>query len=1685
MTQAPNVPVKLQELLQLQNIVNANSIGFGNLTFESDKYILVREQNGDAVNLAIVDMANPTQPSRRPMRADSTIMNPAGSIIAVRDSDQIQLLNIEKRARLKNSTLAGIVFWKWVDASTIGIVTQDAVYHWSVEGTSAPVKMFDRLPAMASAQIINYRASPDNKWLFVIGITLDNTRINGAIQLYNVDRSISQPIEGHVGTFATFKMDNNPHPTKVFAFATRSASSSMLCILEIDPSEGNAAYQKKQIPLNFSPEIPSDFPMALHASSRYNMLFMLTKYGFLHVFDIETGTQIFLNRISSETVFIATDQPSTGGLVAINKKGQVLSVSIDEQQIVPYIINTLKRNDLAIRVASRCNLSGADSFFSTQFENLFQRGSYLDAARIAASSPKGFLRTPQTIERFKQLPTPPGQPSILLQYFGILLERGQLNRFESMELARPVLLQGKKELLEKWLKEDKLECTEELGDVVRQHDLNLALSVYLRANASNKVIACFMEQGQFAKLLLYAKKVNYQPDYQFLLSTILRSNPEKGAEFAGLLAKDEAGPLLDHEAVVDAFASYHLVQQATSYLLEVLKDNLESQGHLQTRLLEMNLLGGHPQVADAIIGNCMFTHYDRAAVAQLCEKAQLYQRALEHYTDIYDIKRTIVHTTLLQPEWLLNYFGTLSVEQSLDCLREMLKVNMRQNLQTVIQIAIKYSEQLTAKSLIEMFESFKCSEGLYYYLGSIVNFSQEPEVHLKYIQAATKTGQLKEVERVVRESNCYDPEAVKNFLKEAKLSDLRPLIIVCDRFDFVQDLVLYLFKNNIQHINVYVQKVNPSRTPAVVGALLDLDCEEAFVRNIIKTVTGTYSFEQLVEELEKRNRLKLLNAFLEQKVSEGSTDPAVHNALAKIYVDSNTNPEAFLRENKYYDSLVVGKYCEKRDPYMAVLAYDRGHCDYELIDVCNENSLFKQQARYLVRRQDPALWEHVLKPDNTFRRQLIDQVVQTALIESQNPDEVSLAVKCFMAADLPNELIELLEKIVLENSIFSENRNLQNLLIMTSIRADHSRVMEYIQKLTNYDAPDIANIAIQNGLYEEAFVVFKKHDVHAMAVDVLLDYIKSIERACEFAELVDEPEVWSKLGRAQLRADQIKEAIDSYIRANDPTNYTEVISCAQRTGRYEDMIRFLQMARVTLREAHIESELVFAMAKTDRLADLEEFVNSPNIAQVQVVGDRCFEEGLYEAARILFNSVSNYARLAQTLVHLKEFQAAVDAARKASSTRVWKDLLHACVASKEFRLAQICGLNLIVHAEELDSVIRLYENLGHFDELMGLLEAGLTNERAHMGMFTELAILYAKYQPAKVMEHLKQYCARVNIPKVIRACETAHLWAELVFLYIRYDEFDNAVQTMMSHPAQAFSHAQMKDILPKVATIELNYKALAFYIEYQPLAINDLLSVVSSRIDHSRVIALFQKNGLIALVKPYLVTTQALNLKVVNEALNQILIEEEDVEALRKSIDTYTSFDNIHLAQQLEKMELLEFRRLAAHLYKMNKRYQQSVELSKQDSLYRDAILTAAGSRDSAVVETLLHFFIEKGDRECFAAVLFSCYDLLRPDVVLELAWRNGYMDMAMPFMIQTLRECTTKIDQLETAERERAAREKEQQTSEAQISMAAPGHPLMLTGPGGMMMPPALPAPPGMMMAPPHGGVGHPQMGGHPTGFF
>merc|ERR1719482_2678304 len=285
----------------------------------------------------------------------------------------------------------------------------------------------------------------------------------------------------------------------------------------------------------------------------------------------------------------------------------------------------------------------------------------------------------------------------------------------------------------------------------------------------------------------------------------------------------------------------------------------------------------------------------------------------------------------------------------------------------------------------------------------------------------------------------------------------------------------------------------------------------------------------------------------------------------------------------------------------------------------------------------------------------------------------------------------------------------------------------------------------------------------------------------------------------------------------------------------------------------------------------------------------------------------------------------------------------------------------------------------------------------------------------------------------------------------------------MAHSPTAFSHDQFLMIMQKVSNMELYYRAIQFYLDEQPMQVNSLLSTIAPKVDHARVVQLVRKTGHLPLILPYLKQVQQHNVAAVNDTVNELYAQAEQFEDLRTSIEDFDNFDQIALAQQLEKHELCEMRRIAALVFTKNKRYKQSIELSKQDKMYKDAMETARDSGNAELVESLLRFFADSDMAECFCACLYTCYDYVRPDVVLELAWRKNSLDFAMPYLIQVLREYTSRIDGLDKKTQKKEEEEEKQKSAPNDYvpdymmpaMMPGGGMPgignLMLTGPPAM----------------------------------
>ncbi len=111
--------------------------------------------------------------------------------------------------------------------------------------------------------------------------------------------------------------------------------------------------------------------------------------------------------------------------------------------------------------------------------------------------------------------------------------------------------------------------------------------------------------------------------------------------------------------------------------------------------------------------------------------------------------------------------------------------------------------------------------------------------------------------------------------------------------------------------------------------------------------------------------------------------------------------------------------------------------------------------------------------------------------------------------------------------------------------------------------------------------------------------------------------------------------------------------------------------------------------------------------------------------------------------------------------------------------------------------------------------------------------------------------------------------------------------------------------------------------------------------------------------------------------------------------------------------------------------------------------------------------FVDVGNRECYVGMLYACYDLIRPDVVLELSWRRGLSDFTMPYMINLLCQQTKDLALLKADNEARKAKEKEQEAAGDSGPMLG-GNRLMITaGPGNSVAPAPFAAPNGFVPQP------------------
>lgn len=267
-----DIPIDFTELTQLTLLgIQQSSLDSKSTTLESDHYVCVRESGPSGNTVAIIDLKNNNEVTRKNMSADNAILHPSQFVISLRaNGTTLQIFNLGTKQKLKSFSLAEpVVFWKWISDEYLGLVTGSSIYYWNIfDGTdNGPVKLSERHDSLNNSQIINFVAEPSLNWFAVTGLAQENGRVAGHIQLYSKTRNVSQAIEGHVSKFASIRLTGAAAPTKVFCVGNKNAQGQgNLHIIEIDHVDGNPPFQKKSVDIFFPPDAANDFPISLQAS---------------------------------------------------------------------------------------------------------------------------------------------------------------------------------------------------------------------------------------------------------------------------------------------------------------------------------------------------------------------------------------------------------------------------------------------------------------------------------------------------------------------------------------------------------------------------------------------------------------------------------------------------------------------------------------------------------------------------------------------------------------------------------------------------------------------------------------------------------------------------------------------------------------------------------------------------------------------------------------------------------------------------------------------------------------------------------------------------------------------------------------------------------------------------------------------------------------------------------------------------------------------------------------------------------------------------------------------------------------------------------------------------------------------------------------------------------------------------
>lgn len=264
------------ELVQLTQLgIPLEHVTWPRVTMTSNQYLCIRHgrKNGavtSADRCSVVTVFNPqlSVPQTYKVEARSAKMNPEKPLLAVTDQWHLYLYSTRTKKLLHKCRLEKeLVYWTWVSASTLGLVTRQAVFHWDFSSApSEPTFMFALNERLRNTELVSYITDPSFKWLAVTGLFQEDQVVSGLVQVHSVSRGVGQVMPGQCAQLCRYQFPEQPVASQLLLLASRDSGKpeGRLHIAELGTPHAGALRGPLSETLEFfDPLDKFDFPVSL------------------------------------------------------------------------------------------------------------------------------------------------------------------------------------------------------------------------------------------------------------------------------------------------------------------------------------------------------------------------------------------------------------------------------------------------------------------------------------------------------------------------------------------------------------------------------------------------------------------------------------------------------------------------------------------------------------------------------------------------------------------------------------------------------------------------------------------------------------------------------------------------------------------------------------------------------------------------------------------------------------------------------------------------------------------------------------------------------------------------------------------------------------------------------------------------------------------------------------------------------------------------------------------------------------------------------------------------------------------------------------------------------------------------------------------------------------------------------